>query len=162
MTLEEQALELVEQELTVEHESAHAAAATLLGFDLTEVRADRPEANVRGRVLIRGGMTRPREFALLVLAGPLLDHSAATPRWPLLDDGDSDEGLLTEIVKRLDYGRADWRQLVSDAWQLVARDDFHRFQVGFTAALDIYPRLEGELLAAVIEALRRRNDQCSR
>jgi hypothetical protein len=160
VTLEERALEIVEQGLTVEHESAHAAAAILLGFDLTEIRVDRPEANVRGRVLIRGGMVRPRDFAQCVLAGPLLDASAPTPRWPLLDDGEGDERRLKEIVERLDYDRAAWRALVGDAWQLVARDDFNRIHTGLTAALDIYPLLEGEPLIAVLETLRRRN-QCS-
>jgi len=92
------AREVVNYRLTLEHEACRAAAAVLLGLDLVEVRAV-PVPGCRGRIKVQKPARRPREFAMAVLVGPLLDPrlvEGEVPRWQLvpLDGQDGDQKQL--------------------------------------------------------------------
>jgi hypothetical protein len=113
---------------------------------------DQPDATTAGRVRIRGGAARPRDFGLVVLAGPLNDRGIA-PRWRPLEDGSHDEQQLAKAVRVLGYCREDWSRLVADAWALVAREDFCRIDNRLASVLARYPVLRGEMLEAVINRI---------
>ncbi len=142
---------MVNHKLAIEHESAHASAAILLGLDLIEVRVDQPD-DCHGRVKIRGGRARPREFGLMVMSAFLVDaRQSLSPFPPLpLEDETPDERQLREVAEELDLDRAGWNRLRGDALELVASAEFFRLSEAFKTALAHYPVLQGKLLEHVI------------
>jgi uncharacterized protein len=157
------ARELVSRRLLIEHEASHAAAALCLGLQVTEARVDRPEEwtdggvrmRTNGRVKVDRLAEHPREAALIVLAGPLTDPSAETPRWPLsvAPVPGSDEATLKALTEHLGYDKRDFERLLSDASELVARRDFDRAWGAFASALEARPVLDGEVLETVIDRI---------
>ena len=142
----------INHRLAIEHESAHAAAAVLLGLAVTEIRVDWPD-DCQGRVRLRRRRTQRREFALLVMAAFLCDpRKPPFPPFPPLplEDETPDEEQLREVVEEMDLDRPAWKRLCQEAAELVARDDFNRLQEALKTALAHRPLLEGKLLAGIV------------
>lgn len=147
------AWEIVHQRYTVEHESGHAAAALILGLEMSAIRVDHPSETSRGSVKVHGYKAFPREAALVILAGPLCDDTTDDPRWPLPcdEDASSDERRLKELTADLGYGEDEWNELVLGAHELIARPEFDRAHRAFQIALDLDPLIEGEHLCRLTE-----------
>jgi hypothetical protein len=124
---------------TATHEASHAATALLLGLEVTEIRADRPDLGIDGWVRFACGDER----AILVsLSAGLMDGGGGSTRfthwppteWPILD-GEGDQGQLCALTKALEIDQPKFRRLVAVAEVLVATPLFHRLHRAIGAAL---------------------------
>jgi hypothetical protein len=146
-----EARRIVHHQYLIGHEACHASAAILLGLDLVDI-STRPTNGAPGMCRISKVGARPRDLALVVLAALVTDPRLTVPRFPMyrLEDKSGDEQQLRELVEEMELDRAGWARLRRDALELVAREDFCLLEFTLKTALERWPVLDGELLAAII------------
>jgi HK97 family phage prohead protease len=109
---------------TAAHEARHAAAALLLGLDVEEARADDPNPEMGGYVMLGPySDLRPMASGIMTLAGRWGD-----PGWPPENPSKSgrtfDERNLADDVESLGRGQAGYEDMVADTERLVERREF--------------------------------------
>lgn len=144
-----------EHEHTVNHESAHAAAAALLGIVPVCVEVGANPTVAAGRTWLRPSESSPaveRRWAQVLLAG-WVGNGEDPPRWPSEQAGKgTDERKLAEVASYLDLDPSGYRALIRETWELAARPEFVRLEVGFRTALAYRRVLDAPVVARVLFA----------
>jgi len=148
----ELAARIVDRERTATHEAGHAAAALAQGLAVREI-----SVHADGESAGRAQIERPdnpdglRKFAVSVITGRMEDGGGFwPPSWPLARaPGTSDERDLTEAVKALGLDRADYSELVQDAFQLATSPQYERLRTAISYALERHGRLDEHAIQRV-------------
>jgi hypothetical protein len=141
-------------EHTVRHESAHAAAAALLGVLPTAIEVGSYPGG-GGWTWLRLGGSSPaseRRWAQILLAG-WIGNDEDPPRWPSEQaPKGTDEHKLAMLARHLDLDRAAYAALVREAWELAVRPEFTLLEHGFRTALSFRRFLDAVTVSKVLIA----------
>jgi HK97 family phage prohead protease len=157
------AVEIHEHQRLCSHESAHAAAAMLLGLTVHGVDApfwrledlehgdDDDAAGVARIACRRDHDDDLRKYAIAVIAGRLEDGATAwPPKWPLtLAPDHGDEADLIDAVTDLGLDAKGYSDLIQDAFALAASRPYERLHVAISHWLETHGHADAGQLARI-------------
>lgn len=139
-------------EALIAHESAHAAAATVLGYPPSAIQVFADGGG--GYVDLPPELDREdaaRDFLLVALAGRIGGEEPDwPPDWPPSYLKSCDEKQVALLVDYLQLDKSDWHQLCAEAWHLASSRSFTRLETSFSTALKHTQHLDRKAVAALI------------
>jgi hypothetical protein len=143
-------------EHTAAHESAHAAAAAMLGVLPVGVQVGGLPDAAAGRVWFRSvdmNHALARRYAQIMLAG-WIGSDESPPRWPLDAQAPkgSDEAKLVKLSSYLDLDQTSYAALVSATRELATHSEFVLLEHAFKTALSYRHVLDAHMVSTVLRA----------